>query len=156
MRHPFYMDHLNPEDQRTVKRWYLGIVVFYSSLALLALVIGAMIVNVSDPVMDAARRGRTTGVLQTNRLVRTSGAFAAEPAHISRCASRSPRLVTAIDEYGEAPDLPADRQDLAAGKPGDAFFFISTRARAACPAGRLGEALAIYDGIIIPALAAGK
>ena len=134
MRHPFYMDHLDPEDQSTVKRWYVGIVVVYSSLAVLALVIGATIVNVSDPRIDAMR---------PNRLVGASGAFAAEPTGIAQCALRDLALVTAIEAHGEAQDVPAD-------KLGDAFSTMM-RARAACAAGRIGEALAIYDGIVIVA-----
>ncbi len=142
MRHPFYMDHLDPEDQSTVKRWYVGIVVVYSSLAVLALVIGATIVNVSDPRIDAMRH-ESRGTSQTNRLIGASGAFAAEPTGIAQCALRDLALVTAIEAHGEAQDVPAD-------KLGDAFSTMM-RARAACAAGRIGEALAIYDGIVIVA-----
>jgi hypothetical protein len=70
MRLPFYMNNLDPEDQRTVKRWYVRIAVFYSSLALLAIV--AVRINVLDPQIDAMRRESTTGVLQANRLVGAS------------------------------------------------------------------------------------
>ena len=35
MRHPLYMDRLDPKDRTMVKRMYVGILVFYSSVFLL-------------------------------------------------------------------------------------------------------------------------
>ena len=61
MRHPFYMDHLDPDDQSTVRRWYFGIVVFYSSLALLSLLVGAAMVDVADFHVNTMRRQTSAG-----------------------------------------------------------------------------------------------
>jgi hypothetical protein len=148
MRHPFYMDHLDPDDQSTVRRWYFGIVVFYSSLALLSLLVGAAMVDVADFHVNTMRRQTSAGTSQTIRLAGASGAFAAEPAGIARCAMRDLALVTAIEAHGEAQDVPAD-------KLGNAFFTVMS-ARAACAAGRVAEALAIYDSIVIVAAEAAE
>jgi len=148
MRHPFYMDHLDPEDQSTVRRWYFGIVVFYSSLALLSLLVGLAMVDVADFHANTMRREATAGTSQAIRLAGASGALAAEPAGITRCAMRDLALVTAIEAHGEAQDVPAD-------KLGDAFFSVMN-ARAACAAGRVAEALAIYDSIVIVAAQAAE
>jgi len=148
MRHPFYMDYLDPEDQTTVKRWYVGIVVFYSSLALLSLAIGVSIVNFANFRIDATQGDGASGMQQTSRLVSASGAFAAEPAGITQCALRDLQLVSAIEAHGEAQDVPAD-------KLADAFFRVMN-ARTTCAAGRTAEALAIYDGIVIVAARAAE
>jgi hypothetical protein len=56
------------------------------------------------------------------------------------CALKEVKVITLIEEHGEARDLPAD--SLA-----DAGMAM-LRARATCYEGRVTEALALYDGIL--------
>jgi hypothetical protein len=49
--------------------------------------------------------------------------------------------VTSIEAHGEAQDVPAARLAEA--------FYALVNARRACAAGRIDEALAIYDGIVV-------
>jgi hypothetical protein len=51
--------------------------------------------------------------------------------------------LTAINEHGEAQDLPADDIRNA--------FFALVKARGVCAAGRVEEALAMYDGVVMGA-----
>src|SRR5258708_40334882 len=63
-----------------------------------------------------------------------SGAFA------TACALKEIKVITLIEDHGEAQDLPSDSL-------GDAGLAM-LRARAACYEGRVSEALALYDGIL--------
>jgi len=63
-----------------------------------------------------------------------SGAFA------TVCALKETKVITLIEDHGEAKDLPSDSL-------GDAGLAM-LRARAACYEGRVSEALALYDGIL--------
>jgi hypothetical protein len=56
------------------------------------------------------------------------------------CALKETKVITLIEDHGEAGDLPADRL-------GDAGLAM-LRARLACYEGRVAEALALYDGIL--------
>ncbi len=67
--------------------------------------------------------------------------MAAENPDRAQCAARDLKLLTSINEHGEAQDVPAD--DLRTA------FFSLVRARGLCAAGRVDEALAIYDGVAI-------
>jgi hypothetical protein len=140
MRHPFYMDHLDPQEQRTVRRLYIRVVVFYCWLALFTVAMVSLRI-VLDPHIDA--------VVQASQLVGPSSAIAAEPSHRARCAARDLKIVLLIEAHGEAQDVPAEELRQA--------FFTMAEARAACAAGRTDEALAIYDGIsIVPTQSARK
>jgi hypothetical protein len=63
-----------------------------------------------------------------------AGEFAEE------CALKEITAITLIEEHGAADDLPADRLANAAS--------ALLRARSACYEGRVGEALALYEGIV--------
>lgn len=69
-----------------------------------------------------------------------SGATAG-PTSAARCALRDLQLLMRLELHGEAQDVPS--ADLA-----NAFFTMMT-ARQACASGRIDEALAIYDSIVI-------
>ena len=148
MRHPFYMDHLDPAEQRTVRRLYIRVVVFYCWLALFTVAMVSLRI-IFDPHIDSAEHEGPAYVVQASQLVGPSSAIAAEPSHRARCAARDLKTVMLIEAHGEA-------QDVAADEVREAFFTMG-RARAACAAGRTDEALAIYDGIsIVPAKSAQK
>jgi hypothetical protein len=140
MRHPFYMDHLEPAEQRTVRRLYIRVVIFYCWLALFTVAMVSLRI-VLDPHIDAAEHEGATYMVQASQLVGPSSAIAAEPIHRARCAARDLKIVMLIESHGEAQDVPADALREA--------FFTMAKARAACAAGRTDEALAIYDGISI-------
>jgi len=143
-RHPvsmaFHMDYLDPEDQRAVRRWSVRIAVVFSSLALLLFAAIAGRISTPDQA-DAIDRESATGILQIARVVGMSRAIAAEPVGVTQCALRDLRIVTSIEAHGEAQDVPADKLANA--------FFTMMNARAACAAGRIDEALATYDSIVI-------
>jgi hypothetical protein len=56
------------------------------------------------------------------------------------CALKEVKVITLIEDHGEAQDLPSDSL-------GDAGLAM-LRARSACYEGRVGDALALYDGIL--------
>jgi hypothetical protein len=56
------------------------------------------------------------------------------------CALKETKVITLIEDHGEAKDVPSDSL-------GDAGLAM-LRARAACYEGRVSEALALYDGIL--------
>jgi hypothetical protein len=56
------------------------------------------------------------------------------------CALKEVKVITLIEDHGDAGDLPSDSL-------GDAGLAM-LRARLACYEGRVGEALALYDGIL--------
>jgi hypothetical protein len=70
-----------------------------------------------------------------------TAAVAAERAGSPLCAARDLQLVMLIEQLGEAKAVPGEQ--LA-----DAFFTM-TNARELCRAGRVKDALAVYDGIAI-------
>ena len=121
MRRPPYMDRLSPEDKKAIRHYYGIVLTVYCSLILIA----------------AASMNLRAGDRQTNRF----RAVAGEQARWTECAERDRKLLTSIEQHGEAQDVPAD--DLAAA------FLTLVKARAACPAGNSGAALAIYDSIAI-------
>jgi hypothetical protein len=148
MQQLFYIDRLDPEDRRAIRRFHVAIAVFYPAVTMLVLAIVAARIGVLDPQIDA-KRDRAAGVVEASQLDGATGAIAADPAGIARCAWRDLQIVTSIEVHGDAQDVPAD-------KLRDAFFTMM-KARAACSAGRINEAIAVYDGIIIgPAQPTGK
>ena len=79
----------------------------------------------------------------------TFSAVAAERPDLKECAVRDLRILTTIGEHGEAQDVAGE--DIAAA------FFTLLKARQACAAGNITEALAIYDSIsLVPARSAKK
>jgi hypothetical protein len=125
-----YLDHLTTEDQKVVRRIYLAMVAGYTSLLLLLGVLVAF--NISNRGTDALAFDRTGGMFS---------AVAAEMPDRAPCAARDLKLLTSLNEHGEAQDVPAD--DLRAA------FFALVKARGVCATGRVDEALALYDSVVI-------
>jgi hypothetical protein len=133
MMQQIYSDNLTAEDQKVARRIYLGLASCYTGLLFL---LGALV------VYNIPARG--THALAANETSQAGGMFsaiAAENPDRAPCAARDLKLLTSINEHGEAQDVPAD--DLRAA------FFSLVRARGFCAAGRVDEALAIYDGVAI-------
>lgn len=128
-----YSDNLTADDQKIARRIYLGLASCYAGLLLL---LGALVIfNVPD---------RGTHTLAASATPQAGGMFsamAADNPDRAQCAARDLKLLTSINEHGEAQDVPAD--DLRTA------FFSLVRARGFCTAGRVDEALAIYDGVAI-------
>ena len=136
----FHMDCLDPEDRRAVTRWRIRFAAFCCVSALLLAPIIAAGTNGLDP-QTGARRWSADGTLQIRQLLGVSSAIGAEPSGITRCALRDLQLVISIEAHGQAQDVPAE-------KLSEAFFTI-VKARQTCAAGRIDEALAIYDSIVV-------
>ena len=132
---------LNPEDQRMIRRWFARVVAFYSVLALVVVALVAIRINFLDPQIDAMKSGSSTDTLRANRFVDASSANAADPVGMGECIARGQRFFTSIKAHRKVRDVPDDRLS-------DALSAVM-KARAACNAGRLGDALAIYDSIMI-------
>ena len=138
MRHPFWMDKLNPQERATVRRWYavMGGVYAAVSFALVALV-----VLPSHAPNESARRPAPALLV--------SDAAAAEPSMMARCARRELTLITDIERAGESQTVPGEQVYRA--------FVTLLDARALCAAGRLDDALALYDKAAIePVQSAAK
>jgi hypothetical protein len=69
----------------------------------------------------------------------TSGVFAAEPKLALVCAERDVAAITLIEERADSDAVPSENVHRA--------FTTQMQARDACAAGRVGEALALYDRI---------
>ncbi len=145
MHHPvrmaLYMNHLDPEDQKAVRRWSARIAVVYCASALFLFAMVATKISIPDPQAGAMERESATGIFGVTPLVGMSSAIAAEPVGMTQCAARDLRIVISIEAHGEAQDVPGD-------KLADAFFTL-INARKACAAGRSDEALATYDSIVL-------
>ena len=59
----------------------------------------------------------------------------------AECAARDLKLVTLIEDHGQAQDVAADQLADAA--------FTMLRARQACHEGRVADGLAIYDSVLL-------
>jgi hypothetical protein len=127
MRQPFYMDKLDPQEQTDIKRWHLRNIAFYSLLALVIVMLAAVKI---DRVHS-----------QLAKFSPTSDAVAAARPGSPVCAARDLKLVTLLEEAGEAKALPGEQ--LAE------VFFTMMKARELCSAGRVAEAIAVYDAIVI-------
>ena len=127
MRQPFYMDKLDPQEQIDIKRWHLRNVAFYSLLALVIVMLAAVKI---DRVNS-----------QFAKFSPTSDAVAAARPGSPVCAARDLKLVTLLEEAGEARALPGEQ--LAE------VFFTMMKARELCSAGRVAEAIAVYDAIVV-------
>ncbi len=132
MRQIYSDDNLTAEDQQVARRIYLGLTSCYAAVLLL---LGALVAyNVPD-------RGTHSVASDASRAGGLFSAVAAEMPDRAPCAVRDLKLLTSINEHGEAQDVPAD--DLR-----NAFFSL-VKARGVCAAGRVDEALAIYDNAAI-------
>jgi len=135
MRPPFFMDKLEPSERATIKRWQTYVGGFYSALAVLVV---AFIVVKTDRVQT-----------HMAKLTAANEAVAAERGGSPLCAARDLKLITQIEQLGEAQIVPGEQ--LA-----DAFFTMA-KARDLCRAGRIKDALAVYDGIAVaPVQSAAK
>jgi len=121
MRPPFWMDKLNPQDRATVKRWY---VIVGGAYAALSLGIAALVVT-------------SPGVMRPGPGLLTTEAAAADRSVMARCAAREVKLITDIERAGEGNTVPGEQVYRA--------FVTMLEARSLCTAGRLDDALALYD-----------
>src|SRR5262245_7652704 len=128
MRPPFYMDKIDPDERAQLRRWQIAVGGGYGALALL-LVAGLLVAKT-----DLARS-------QMAKLGGSSDAVAAERLTSTACAARDLKLVTLIEEAGEAKAVPGERLAEA--------FFTMVKARDLCRAGRVADALAVYDSITV-------
>jgi hypothetical protein len=151
MRNPvdmaFYMDWLDPEDRAAIMRWRIRLAVFCGLLVLILAPLIAARAGDLERRAEALLHGADDAGRAWPR-IGVSGAIAAEPGGITQCALRDLQLVTSIEARGEAQDVPG-------GKLAAAFFAV-VEARRACDAGRIDEALAVYDGIVIALAEARK
>ena len=132
-----YSDNLTDQDQKAARRIYLGLVSCYAGLLVL---LGALL------VVNLAGRGPSRLASEQARDASSPGLFSAmasDNPDRAQCAARDLKLLTAINEHGEAQDLPADDIRTA--------FFALVKARGVCAAGRVDEALAMYDGVVMGA-----
>jgi hypothetical protein len=147
MRHPFFMDHLDPNERKVIGRMHAGVVCGYLFL-LLALMFAVKVhsPNVEVVAMDSDSVGDEP---RKNLLADAFSAAAAERPGLTACASRDLKLVISLADHGEAQDVPVEALNSA--------FLALVKARSACAAGRVDEAVAIYDGIaIVPRQSARK
>jgi hypothetical protein len=136
----YLFDHLAPEDRPMARRVYLAMLAVYLTAVLL---LGAA-VKLSSPssgsVVLASEPWSSRGLFS---------AVAAERPDHRECAVRDLRNLTTIGEHGEAQDVAGE--DIAAA------FFALLKARQACAAGNITEALAIYESIaMVPGRSAKK
>lgn len=131
-----YLDHPTTEDQQAARRIYLGMAGCYGLLLLLLGVLVAF--NISSRGKDVLAFDRNSGTSRTGGM---SSAVAAELPDRAQCAAHDRRLLTSLNEHGEAQDVPAD--DLRTA------FLALVKARVVCASGRVDEALAVYDSVLI-------
>src|SRR4051812_16619042 len=98
MMQQIYSDNLTVEDQKVARRIYLSLASCYAGLLLL---LGALVMfNIPD---------RGTHTLASNAASQGgmfSTAVAAENPDRAPCAARDLKLLTSINEHGEAQDVP--------------------------------------------------
>jgi hypothetical protein len=128
----YLFDHLAPEDRPIARRIYLAMLAVYLSALLL---LGAAV------RLSAPSTGSVTLTSEPWSSPGLFGAVAAERPDLRECAVRDLRILTALGERGEAQDVAGE--DIAAA------FFTLLKARQACAAGNVTEALAIYESIAV-------
>ena len=142
MRNPvfmaFHMGWLDPEERTAIMRWRIRLAACCSVLVLILMI--AARTGDPEPRTDAGYRS-ADDTRRSGPLIGVSSAIGAEPRGITQCALRDLQLVTSIEAHGAAQDVPAKRLAEA--------FFALLNARRVCAAGRIDEALAIYDGIVV-------
>ena len=126
-----HLDHLSDEDQQVARRIYIGLGGCYASLLLL---LGVLV------AFNIPARGTDTLSFDGSKSL-IGSAVAAEMPDRAQCAARDHKLLTLLEEHGEAQDVPAD--DLVAA------FFALVRARVVCATGHVDEAVAVYDSVVI-------
>jgi pentatricopeptide repeat protein len=97
--------------------------------------------------MDQSTRRVTRGFLTALSLAACAAltldaAAAAEQSGQLQCAARDAKLIVVIEDVGEARSVPDE-------KVAEAWTTLLD-ARELCKAGRVEEALAVYDGILTP------
>jgi hypothetical protein len=128
----YLFDHLAPEDRPIARRIYLAMLAVY----LWAVLLLSVAIRLSSPGSGS--------VALTSEPWPSRGVFsavAAERPDLKECAVRDLRILTTIEEHGEAQDVAGE--DIAAA------FFTLIKARQACAAGNITEALAIYESILL-------
>jgi hypothetical protein len=130
MQH-FNINDLPLEDQKTVRKFYSRMGAGYAALLLLG-VISILFRSPHSGLDDhvAAGAKSVTGMFT---------AVASEAPNRTICAERDLKVISLLNQHGDAQDVPAN--DLR-----NAFFALMD-ARKACSSGRLQEALAIYDRV---------
>ena len=130
MQH-FNVNDLPPEDQDTVRKFYFRMFFVYAGVFALA---GLAILGMPSTELQVAKQA---GEISPAR----SGVGVLAPMAFNRalCAERDLKLITQLNEHGEAQDVPA--ADLR-----NAFLAL-VDARKICFAGRVEEALTIYDSV---------
>jgi hypothetical protein len=131
MQH-FIVSDLPPEDQKTVRKFYFRMGCGYA--ALFALVGLSILARVPGAQLQAAKQARETPPASGSFDALASGV----PNH-ALCAARDLKLIAQLNKHGEAQDVPAS--DLRSA------FLTLVDARKICFAGRVEEALALYDGV---------
>lgn len=135
MRPPFYLDKVTPQQRAEIRQWNRRVIGFYA-------ILGLVVVTLTAVKMDRVQS-------QLAKLSPAGEAVAAARIGSPLCAARDIKVVTLIEDAGVARTVP-DAQLAEA-------FFMLMKAREACAAGRVEEALAIYDGITLaPMQAAAK
>ena len=130
-----YSDNLTAEDRKVARRIYVGLGSSYAGLLLL---LGALVIFNIDSRGPSRLASEQGGEASSPGLF---SAMAADNPDRAQCAARDLKLLTAINEHGEAQDLPADDIRNA--------FFALVKARGVCAAGRVAEALALYDSVVM-------
>jgi len=131
MQH-FNVNDLPPEDQDTVRKFYFRMFFVYAGVFALAGL--AILARMPGAELQVAKQA---GEISPARSV--FGVLAPVAFNRALCTERDQKLVTRLNEHGEAQDVPA--ADLR-----NAFLAL-VDARKNCLAGRVEEALAIYDGV---------
>ena len=133
----FRFKQVAAEERMVARRVYFGVLALCCSAML---ILGAAF-KLSAPASGNAMPAEHSGGLFS--------AVAAERPDLAECAARDLKVLTAPGEHGEAQDVPGDV--IAA------VSFSLVKARAACAAGNVTEALAIYDSIsLVPGRSAKK
>jgi len=131
-----YLDHPTTEDQQVARRIYLGMASCYALLLLLLSILVAF--HISSRGKEVLSFDRNSGSSRTGGKF---SAVAAERPDRARCGAHDRKLLTWLNEHGEAQDVPAG--DL------NAAFFALVKARVICISGHVDEALAVYDSVVL-------
>lgn len=131
MQH-FDVRGLPPEDQKTVRTFYFRMFFVYAGVFVLAGL--AILARMPGAELQVAKQA---GEISPARSV--FGVLAPVALNHALCAERDLKLITQLNEHSEAQDVPA--ADLR-----NAFLAL-VDARKICFAGRVEEALAIYDSV---------
>jgi hypothetical protein len=131
MQH-FDVSGLPPEDQKTVRKFYFNMFFVYAGVIVLAGF--SVFARMPGAELQAAKQAREMPPARSE-----SGALAAVTSNHAPCTARDLKLITQLNQHSEAQDVPA--ADLRKA------FLALVDARKICFAGRVEEALAIYDGV---------